>query len=30
MIANDLNEGSNNDNESLEGYDFNSTFDQDE
>jgi hypothetical protein len=30
VIADDLNEGSNDDNESLEGYDINSTSDKDE
>jgi hypothetical protein len=30
VIADDPNEGSNDDNESLEGYDINSTSDQDE
>jgi len=30
VIADDLNEGSNDDNESLEGYDINSTSDQNE
>jgi hypothetical protein len=30
MIIDDLNEGSNDDNESLEGYDINFTFDHDE